>query len=60
MEVLKKIQIFFFQNFSKILNEDSNIIINDKKNNITSKNVKVLTCLILLFLIILFIGLYVR
>ena len=60
MEVLKKIQIFFFQNFSKILNEDSNIIINDKKNYITSKNVKVLTCLILLFLIILFIGLYVR
>ena len=57
---VKKNTDFFFQNFSKILNEDSNIIINDKKNNITSKNVKVLTCLILLFLIILFIGLYVR
>ena len=50
----------FFQNFSKILNDDSNIILNDKKNNITIKKVKVLTCLILLFLIILFIGLYVR
>ena len=57
---VKKNTDLFFQNFSKILNEDSNIMINDKKNNITIKKVKVFTCLILLFLIILFIGLYVR
>ena len=57
---VKKNTDLFFQNFSKILNEDANIITNDKKNNITIKRVKVLTCLILLFLIILFIGLYVR
>ena len=57
---VKKNTDLFFQNFSKILNEDSNIIINDKKNNITIKKVKVFTYLILLFLIILFIGLYVR
>ena len=57
---VKKNTDLFFRNFSKILNEDSNIIINDKKNIITVKKVKVLTYLILLFLIILFIGLYVR
>ena len=57
---VKKNTDLFFQNFSKILNEDSNIVINDKKNNITIKKVKILTCLVLLFLIILFIGLYVR
>ena len=57
---VKKNTDLFFQNFSKILNENSNIIINHKKNNITIKKVKVLTCFILLFLIILFIGLYVR
>ena len=57
---VKKNTDLFFQNFSKALNEDSNIIINDKKNIITIKKVKVLTCLMLLFLIILFIGFYVR
>ena len=57
---VKKNTDLFFQNFSKILNEDSNIMINDKKNNITIKKVKILKCLVLLFLIILFIGLYVR
>ena len=57
---VKKNTDLFFQNFRKILNEDPNMIINDKKNNITIKKVKVFTCLILLFLIFLFIGLYVR
>ena len=57
---VKKNTDLFFQNFSKALNEDSKVILNDKKNNTTVKKVKVLTCLILLFLIILFIGLYVR
>ena len=57
---VKKNTDLFFQNFSKILNEDSNIIINDKKNNITINKVKVLICLMLLFLIIFFIGFYVR
>ena len=57
---VKKNTDLFFQNFSKILNEDTNIIINDEKNNITIKKVKVLICIILLFLIILYIGLYVR
>ena len=57
---VKKNTDLFFQNFSKALNEDSKVILNDKKNNTTIKKVKVLTCLILLFLIILFIGLYVR
>jgi carbon monoxide dehydrogenase subunit G len=56
---VKKNTDLFFQNFSKILNEDSNIIFNGKKNNIIIKKVKVLICLILLFLIILFIGFYV-
>ena len=57
---VKKNADLFFQNFSKILNEDSNNIINDKKNNNNIKKVKFFTYLILLFLIILFIGLYVR
>ena len=57
---VKKNTDLFFQNFSKVLNEDSKVILNDKKNNTTIKKVKVLTYLILLFLIILFIGLYVR
>ena len=57
---VKKNTDLFFQNFSKILNEDANIIVNDKKKNIIIKRVKVLICLILLFLIILFLGLYVR
>ena len=57
---VKKNTDLFFKNFSKILNEDTNIIINDKQNIITIKRVKVLTFLILLFLIILFLGLYVR
>ena len=46
--------------FPKVLNEDSKVILDDKKNNSTIKKVKVLIFLILLFLIILFIGLYVR
>ena len=45
---------------NSITNEDSKIILNDKINNTTIKKVKLLTCLILLFLVILFIGLYVR
>ena len=57
---VKKNTGLFFQNFSKILDENSNIIINNKKNKITVKKVKILTCLSLLFFIILFIGLYVR
>ena len=57
---VKKNTDLFFQNFSKVLNEDSKVILDDKKNNSTIKKVKVLICLILLFLIILFIGLYVR
>ena len=57
---VKKNTDLFFQNFSKILNEDFNITINDKKNNIVIRKGKVLICLILLFLIILFIGFYVR
>ena len=57
---VKKNTALFFQNFSKVLNEDSKVILNDKKNKTTIKKVKVLTCLILLFVIILFIGLYVR
>ena len=57
---VKKNTDLFFQNFSKILNEDFNITINYKKNNIIIRKGKVLICLILLFLIILFIGLYVR
>ena len=56
---VKKNTDLFFQNFSKVLNEDSKVILDDKKNNSTIKKVKVLICLILLFLIILFIGLYV-
>ena len=60
MEVLKKNTDLFFQNFSKILNEDSYITVNDKKNNNAFKKVKVLIGLMLLFLIILFIGFYVR
>ena len=57
---VKKNTDLFFQNFSKVLNEDSKVILDEKKNNSTIKKVKVLICLILLFLIILFIGLYVR
>ncbi len=57
---VKKNTDLFFHNFSKILNEDSKIIINDKKNNITINKIKVLIGLMLLFLIILFIGFYVR
>ena len=57
---VKKNTDLFFQNFSKSLNEESEIIINNKKNKITIKKVKVLTFLTLLFFIILFIGLYVR
>ena len=57
---VKKNTDLFFQNFSKILNEDLNITINDKKNNIINRKGKVLICLILLFFFILFIGLYVR
>ena len=56
---VKKNTDLFFQNFSKVLNEDYKVILNDKKNNITFKKEKVLMFLILLFLIILFIGLYV-
>ena len=57
---VKKNTDLFFQNFSKVLNEDSYIIVNDKKNNITINKIKVLIGLMLLFLIILFIGFYVR
>ena len=57
---VKKNTDLFFKNFSKVLNEDSKVILDDKENNSTIKKVKVLICLILLFLIILFIGLYVR
>ena len=57
---VKKNTDLFFQNFSKVLNEDSKVILDDKENNSNIKKVKVLICLILLFLIILFIGLYVR
>ena len=57
---VKKNTDLFLQNFCKVLNEDSKVILNDKKNNITFKKEKVLMFLILLFLIILFIGLYVR
>ena len=57
---VKKNTDLFFQNFSKVLNENSKVFLNDKKNNTTIKKVKVLACFILLFLIILFIGLYVR
>ena len=57
---VKKNTDLFFQNFSKVLNEDTKVILDDKKDNSTIKKVKVLICLILLFLIILFIGLYVR
>jgi carbon monoxide dehydrogenase subunit G len=57
---VKKNTDLFFQNFSKILYEDSSIIIDDKKNNITINKVKFIICIILLFLIILFIGFYVR
>ena len=57
---VKKNTNLFFQNFSKILSEDSNTDINDKKNNIKNGKVKVLTYLVLLSLIILFVGLYVR
>ncbi len=57
---VKKNTDLFFKNFSKVLNEESKVILNEKKNNTTIKTVKALTCLILLFLIILFIGLYVR
>ena len=57
---VKKNTDLFFQNFSKILYEDSSIIIDDKKNKITINKVKFIICIILLFLIILFIGFYVR
>ena len=57
---VKKNTDLFFKNFSKVLNEDSKVILDDKENNSNIKKVKVLICLILLFLIILFIGLYVR
>ena len=57
---VKKNTDLFFQNFSKVLNEDSIVNLNDKKNYTAIKQVKVLTYVILLFLIILFIGLYVR
>ena len=56
---VKKNTDLFFQNFSKTLNEQANININGKKNNYIIEKVKFLTYLILLFLIILFIGLYV-
>ena len=56
---VKKNTDLFFQNFSKVLNEDSKVILNDKKNNSTIKKIKILTCFILLFAIILIIGLYV-
>ena len=57
---VKKNTDLFFQNFSKILNEDYKLNVNDKKNNIIIGKVKVLTYLILLFFIILFIGIHVR
>ena len=57
---VKKNTDLFFQNFSAVLNEDSKVILNEKENNTIMKKVKVLACLILLFLIILFLGLYVR
>ena len=57
---VKKNTDLFFKNFSKVLNEDSKVILDDKENNSNIKKVKVLICLILMILIILFIGLYVR
>ena len=57
---VKKNTDLFFQNFSKILNEDYKLNVNDKKNNIIIGKVKVLTYLIILFFIILFIGIHVR
>ena len=57
---VKKNTDLFFQNFSKILNEDSNFNINDKKNNIITRKVKILSYLILLCSIILLIWFYVR
>ena len=57
---VKKNTDLFFQNFSKILNENSNTNINDKKNYTFIGKFKFFTYLTLLFLIILFIWLYVR
>ena len=57
---VKKNTDLFFKNLSKILNEDSKLNVNNKKNNIIVGKLKVLTYFILLFLIILFIGFHVR
>ena len=57
---VKKNTDLFFRNFSELLNEDTKLSINNKKNyNIIGKG-KVLACIILLFLIILFTVFYVR
>ena len=57
---VKKNTDLFFKNFSKILNEEPQIVTNNKKNNFIIRKIKVLIYLILLFAIILFIGLYVK
>ena len=57
---VKKYTDLFFKNFSEFLNEDYKIITNNKKNYSIIDKLKVLTYLVLLFLIILFIGLYVK
>ena len=57
---VKKNTDLFFQNFSKILNENSNTNINDRKNKVIIGKIKVFTYLTILFFITLFIWLYVR
>ena len=57
---VKKNTDLFFQNFSKLLNEDNMLNTNDKKDHIIIGKMKTFTYLILLLLIVLFIGLYVR
>ena len=57
---VKKNTDLFFQNFSELLNEGSNINTNNKKNNSIVGKMKGFTILILLFLIFLFIGFYVK
>ena len=52
---------FFKGDLHRVIFDDYPICMyRDKKNNITINKVKVIICVILLFLIILFIGFYVR
>ena len=57
---VKKNTDLFFQNFSKILNDNSDINIYNKKNNVITGKVRFFSYLILLSLIIFFIWSYVR